>query len=81
MVNNIDICLFFFVLFTAANGPTNVDAQITSQVAASAMAAERVVTKVLSVTNGGPHGPWSGPEFCARGYYATGYSLKVICYL
>ncbi|XP_071130645.1 vitelline membrane outer layer protein 1-like [Mytilus edulis] len=77
MVNNIDICLFVLVLFTAENGQTNVDAQITSKVAACAMAAERVVTKVLSVTNGGSHGTWSGPEFCAIGYYATGYSLKI----
>ncbi|XP_052068553.1 vitelline membrane outer layer protein 1 homolog [Mytilus californianus] len=77
MLCYIDICLFVSVLLTAGNGPTDVEAQIKSKVAASTKAAQRILKEVLSVANGGTWGPWSGPEFCAEGYYATGYSLKI----
>ena len=39
--------------------------------------APRKVTKILSISNGGPYGDWEAPHFCADGSYAVGFDMKV----
>lgn len=75
---HISICLFASILLTGAYAGSNARDKITSNDNVSAKAAQRIVTRVLWVTNGGQWGTWSSPEFCADGYYASGFSLKVI---
>ncbi|CAC5412059.1 unnamed protein product [Mytilus coruscus] len=77
MLCYIGICLIVSVLLTTVNGAMDVEAQMTSEDRASALAAQRTVTKVLWFNNGGSWGTWSSPEFCAKGYYASGFSLKI----
>ncbi|XP_052068554.1 vitelline membrane outer layer protein 1 homolog [Mytilus californianus] len=77
MLCYIGICFFVSVLLTTVNGVMDVEARITSVDRVSALAAQRTITKVLWVNNGGPWGTWSRPEFCAKGYFASGFSLKI----
>ncbi|CAC5383593.1 Vitelline membrane outer layer protein 1,Vitelline membrane outer layer protein 1 homolog [Mytilus coruscus] len=65
----ISICLIVSVLST--HKKTAPDFRPTIKTA------QRTVTRVLSVRNGGRRGTWSRPEFCARRYHASGFSLKI----
>ncbi|KAL4218208.1 Vitelline membrane outer layer protein 1 [Mactra antiquata] len=37
----------------------------------------RTVVQEIAVTNGGPYGSWTSPEYCPPGQFATGYSMKI----